>query len=36
LRANGYAEPIACGGIAAWKERGHAVVYPPKSEGSGE
>jgi rhodanese-related sulfurtransferase len=31
LRAKGYDAPIACGGISAWKARGHAVVYPAKS-----
>jgi len=36
LRENGYSEPIEYGGISAWKEKGYAVAYPPKTEGSGE
>jgi adenylyltransferase/sulfurtransferase len=36
LRENGYTEPIEYGGITAWKEKGYAVAYPPKAEGSGE
>jgi adenylyltransferase/sulfurtransferase len=36
LRESGYIEPIEYGGITAWKEKGYAVAYPPKTEGSGE
>jgi adenylyltransferase/sulfurtransferase len=36
LREKGYTEPIEYGGISAWKEKGYAVAFPPKAEGSGE
>jgi adenylyltransferase/sulfurtransferase len=36
LREKGYTEPMEYGGIEAWKEKGYAVAYPPKTEDPGE